>query len=91
VSVATHGSVRVRFFASLREAVGQAEVQIAVSTATLDLEALLARLGGVVDEQALARLRAPSVRIAVNQAFVEGNVTLRPGDEVAFLPPVTGG
>ncbi len=31
------------------------------------------------------------VRIAVNQEYITGNVTLSENDEVAFFPPVTGG
>ena len=39
-----------------------------------------------------AALTAENVRIAVNQEFIDGEAAeLRSGDEVAFLPPVTGG
>jgi molybdopterin converting factor small subunit len=31
------------------------------------------------------------IRVAVNQQFAEPNVVLRDGDEVAFLPPISGG
>lgn len=34
---------------------------------------------------------APQVLIAVNQQVVNGNAPVADGDEVAFLPPVTGG
>lgn len=33
----------------------------------------------------------PSVRLAVNQVLVHGSVPLSAGDEVAFLPPMSGG
>ena len=36
-----------------------------------------------------AALRSPTVRVAVNGAF--GATALADGDEVAFLPPVSGG
>ncbi len=32
-----------------------------------------------------------SVRIAVNQAFINNDEIIHPGDEVAFLPPFSGG
>lgn len=32
-----------------------------------------------------------SVAVAVNQEYVRGSVVLRDGDEVALLPPVSGG
>ena len=31
------------------------------------------------------------VRCAVNQEYAETDAAIRPGDEVAFFPPVTGG
>jgi sulfur-carrier protein len=33
----------------------------------------------------------PQVRVAVNQAFAALDQPLQPGDEVAFLPPISGG
>ncbi|MBN6189290.1 molybdopterin converting factor subunit 1 [Aneurinibacillus sp. BA2021] len=36
-------------------------------------------------------VRIPSAMIAVNQDFVAGEEALRDGDEVAFIPPVSGG
>ena len=53
----------------------------------------------VTDTDALRRflgerwpeIATPQVRIAVNQTLVHGMVSLSPGDEVAFLPPMSGG
>lgn len=36
-------------------------------------------------------LNGPSVLLAVNQTLVRGSVPLSQGDEVAFLPPMSGG
>lgn len=60
---------------------------------SLRLNALLAALKPALGADGYAALTAENVRIAVNQEFVEGaaRVELKPGDEVAFLPPVTGG
>jgi len=33
----------------------------------------------------------PTIRVAVNQAFASPDDPLSPGDEVAFLPPTSGG
>ena len=33
----------------------------------------------------------PGVRIAINQMLVHGDVALSDGDEIAFLPPMSGG
>jgi len=32
-----------------------------------------------------------SIAVAVNQEYVQGSVVLQDGDEVALLPPVSGG
>lgn len=81
--------VRVRFFASLREDVGRDGVDLALADATLD--GVRGALAELLDAAARRSLAAPGVRVAVNQAIVDGAVALRDGDEVAFLPPITGG
>ena len=86
--------IRVLFFASLREAVGVSQCELAVPAGTgrpFGLQALMAELKSRLATGAYAALVAENVRIAVNQELVDGSVTLRAGDEVAFLPPVTGG
>lgn len=81
--------VAVRFFASLREAVGCERMAVEVDSPTLDgLRASLARRLGPA---AWGALTAPGVRVAVNQAIAHGAARLDADDEVAFLPPVTGG
>ncbi|MES2482380.1 MAG: MoaD/ThiS family protein [Pseudomonadota bacterium] len=80
--------VQLRYFASIREALGAGE--------TLDSQA--ATLGALRDEliarggehaQALARGKA--LRMALDQVMADEAVPLRDGAEVAFFPPVTGG
>ena len=80
-------AVRVLFFASLREDVGCAEAQVQAA----DTAELLAALAAQLPEGAMQALTQDNVRIAVNQQIIEGNTPLGSGDEVAFLPPVTGG
>lgn len=81
--------VRVRYFASVREAVGQGgeELQTGATTLAALRDELIAR-GGPYAE-ALARGRA--VRMALDQAMAQEEAPLRDGCEVAFFPPVTGG
>lgn len=38
-----------------------------------------------------AALAGPGVQAAVNKALTRGDVALNPGDEIAFLPPMSGG
>ncbi len=81
--------VRLRYFASVREAIGRAAEER--ETAAPTLRALRAELvaAGAPYAQALAPGRA--VRIALDQAMADEDTALRDGAEVAFFPPVTGG
>lgn len=36
-------------------------------------------------------LAAKGVRVAINKAVISGDASLKPGDEVAFMPPLSGG
>jgi molybdopterin converting factor subunit 1 len=79
--------VRVLFFGMLKDVVGRAEEQI-------DLENC-ATLGGVFDHYGsrFPRMRemADSILLARNQEFAGPATQLADGDEIAFLPPVSGG
>ena len=84
--------VRAVFFASLREAVevDVLDVEMGDGAGLRDLrKGLAARLGA----DQMAALDAVDVRVAVNRRLVhEGEESeLVAGDEVAFMPPVTGG
>ncbi len=82
-------TVRLRFFASLREKLGEGEALELPegSTVAAAREALTAR--GGAHAEALARGRA--VRSALNQKMCTESAVLADGDELAFFPPVTGG
>jgi sulfur-carrier protein len=81
--------VQLRYFASLREALGASEVLDVPAGATLGgLRDLLIARGGRHAE-VLARSRA--VRAALDQVIVDEMAVLHEGAEVAFFPPVTGG
>ncbi len=79
--------LRVLFFGQLKDIAGQAEEELQVregTTAGELFERLATRHAG------LAALRA-SLVFARNREFVRANQPLADGDEVAFLPPVSGG
>ncbi len=85
-------SVRVLFLASLREATGTGE--LAVDAA--DLAGLVSALREALSAEAFEAVTAENVRIAHNQTLVPpgadtGGLALAANDEIAFLPPVTGG
>ncbi len=82
--------IKLRYFAALREALGAGETLDVPDACTLAAlrSALIAR--GEPHASALARHKA--VRCAVDQQVaLQEDVVLRPGAEVAFFPPVTGG
>ena len=84
------GTLRILFFASLRDAVGTAEIALPVSD-VLSLDSVLDRLREQFSSEAFAALTTENIRIALNQTLIKAPVECRPGDELAFLPPVTGG
>jgi len=80
-------NIRIRYFASLREIVGQNE-----ETLTLHDGAT------VTDVRALLLTRYPRLQpimerslCAVNRSYVPGETILRDGDELVFIPPMGGG
>ncbi len=83
-------SVRLRYFARLRESL-QMDGETLPLEAPVTLGELIARLrerGGVWAD-ALSETRP--IRAAVNQELASSGSPVRPGDEVALFPPVTGG
>ena len=83
-------AIKVRFFAALRERLGVESMEIS-SAARFDLDGLLEVIGRRLGDHAIAVLRAPNVRIAINREFVTGECVVNDGDEIAFMPPITGG
>jgi molybdopterin synthase sulfur carrier subunit len=81
--------IQLRFFASLREALGAQEmVELPEGSTVAALRDRLLERGGRYAE-VLAPTRA--VRCAVNQAMAAETTVIEDGAEVAFFPPVTGG
>ena len=83
--------LELRFFASLREALGLAQesIEIPDSIQTIaELRMHLAQRGGVWAD-VLADGKA--MRCAFNHHMVDASTRLQEGAEVAFFPPVTGG
>jgi molybdopterin converting factor subunit 1 len=79
--------VRVRVFAALREILGKEEVEVELPEGTT-VDGLWTQL--VADDERLAPF-TKSINFALNHDFVGKETELSPNDEVAFLPPVSGG
>ena len=91
VSVAPMGEsqangIRICLFAGLREQAGWAEQHVPMAAAAQEL---------LTPEHLWKSLQLPgplcSVRIAINHQFADPSTPLHPGDELAFLPPISGG
>ena len=81
--------VTIKYFASIREAIGNGSEARETEAATLAelRDELIA--SSPVHAQALARGKA--VRMALDQVMRDEAAVLRDDSEVAFFPPVTGG
>lgn len=80
-------NMRILFFAHLQALFGSPEIDLPVDTpVSTD------RLWALLTERCpdLARHRA-TTRLARNQSFVGEETVFHPGDEVALIPPVSGG
>jgi len=78
-------TVRVRYFAILREERGLGSERVATEAAT----------AGELYEELRGRhplsLPAARLRVAINGDFTAWRAPLRDGDELVFLPPIAGG
>jgi molybdopterin synthase sulfur carrier subunit len=83
--------MKLLYFAWLRAKIGIAEERLdppaEVATVAALLDWLRSRGPGFAD----ALKDAKTVRVAVNQEYVGWDHPVKPGDEVALFPPVTGG
>ena len=78
--------VRVLFFASLRERTGSRERELDLAESA-SVEGLLAHL----HREYPVLAQCGRVSIAVNEEYAPLDHLLREGDEVALIPPVSGG
>lgn len=85
----TAKTISVRYFASIREAMGTGEAQLQTMAATVG--ELRDELIGQSEAAAAALAHGKAVRMALNQTLCDGGAAICQGDEVAFFPPVTGG
>ena len=80
-------SIRVLFFATLADVTGTRQAEVDVSGCP-DVGSVFQRVSR--DFPRLEAYRA-STMFALNSEFAHPDAPVRDGDEVAFLPPVSGG
>jgi molybdopterin synthase sulfur carrier subunit len=81
-------AVQVLYFAALRDLTGVGEESVELATVPCPVSGLLEQLER---KHPGLRGRLSSVRVAVNEEFAELAGSVRSGDVVALIPPVSGG
>lgn len=81
-------SVKVLYFAGLREAIGRSAETVDLPPGVTTVGALREWLVGQGRDKLAS---AKNLRCAVNQDMAGLDAPVREGDEIAFFPPVTGG
>ena len=76
-------TIKVLFFASLREQLGMNAIDIDARDLA-DAQAVWQRVAG-------DKTMPANTLVAINHAFAKFDQPVKAGDEVAFFPPVTGG
>ena len=84
-------SIRILYFARLREDMGMAGEIFELPDDTSDVNSLRAQLIARGGAWAKALGSGRAVRVSVNMDLARGDTPVKAGDEVAFFPPVTGG
>ena len=82
--------IRVRLFGSFSELVDNPD-DLPVPAENIHTAADVVGFLGTVNSNLHREITGPQVLVAVNQQIVPLDTAVRDGDEVAFLPPVTGG
>ena len=83
--------MKVLYFAWLKTKTGMAEEEVAPPEDVATVGDLLAWLKEQTPGHAEALADLEVVRVAVNQEYAQPDHPVKPGDEVALFPPVTGG
>ena len=82
-------TIHVRLFAAIRETIGRESVDLTLPEGATaeDVWAELIRL----DKQGALKARRVNLAAAVNRKYTKFDAPLKDGDEVVFIPPVSGG
>jgi molybdopterin synthase sulfur carrier subunit len=84
-------SVRILYFAWVRERVGKAEETVEPPAAVATVGDLMGWLAGRGEEYAHAFDNPKVIRAAIDRTHVKAGAAIAGAREVAFFPPMTGG
>lgn len=78
--------LKVLFFARLKDQLNMEELELEANFANVaELQAYL------IEQKGMNVLQDDTIRVALNQRFCKFEQEIKAGDEIAFMPPVTGG
>lgn len=80
-------NITIKLFAAYQEAYRKSELKLALLT-PLTVNELLEK---ILQEKPELEQWREITRFGINLQFVDGNTVLSDGDEVVFIPPVSGG
>ena len=83
--------VTLLYFAGMRESLGVSREQVSLPSPTSTVSSLVDQLRSRDDRWTAAFAPGKQWRVAVNQQMADLATPVKPGDEIAFFPPVTGG
>ena len=83
--------IKILLFASLRDAVGVAELSINHDDGVKTVADVLTLAQGQNAKLKTAMQSGAKLMVAVNQDMARFDASVTDGDEIALLPPVTGG
>jgi len=84
-------SMKILYFAWVRERVGKAEETVEPPAAVATVGDLMGWLAGRGDEYAHAFDNPRVIRAAIDRAHVKATTAIAGAREIAFFPPMTGG
>jgi molybdopterin converting factor subunit 1 len=84
-------SMKILYFAWLKTKAGVAAEEVTPPASVTDVASLIAWLKTRSPGHQAALADLSVVRVAVNQSFARPGDPVRPGDEIALFPPMTGG
>jgi sulfur-carrier protein len=84
-------TVKLRYFAWVRERVGKLEEDIEVPDGIVTVAELMAWLSSRGEEYAHAFDNPQVIRTAIDRSHVKPQSPIKGAGEIAFFPPMTGG
>jgi molybdopterin synthase sulfur carrier subunit len=84
-------SIKVRYFAWVRERIGKPEEDIDLPAGVATIGELMTWLSGRGEEYAYAFENPKVIRAAIDRSHVKPQAEIAGAREIAFFPPMTGG